>query len=114
MSCFFDLPNELILKVLRYTETMDIFGYFLSLNQNLQLRELDLPNCKSTSSEVLEDLLASCHSLQRLSLEGVELTPKMVARIFQNRQTCTTNLKNIDSKKLSKPDIMLLRNILGV
>ena len=24
MSCFFDLPNELILKVLRYTETMDI------------------------------------------------------------------------------------------
>ena len=164
MSCFFDLPNELILKVLRYTETMDIlrcgqvskrirtisndnslfqivnlsgkfvttdilemvlnkgckslnlsdsyiFGYFLSLNQNLQLRELDLPNCKSTSSEVLEDLLASCHSLQRLSLEGVELTPKMVACIFQNRQTCTTNLKNIDSKKLSKPDIMLLWNI---
>ena len=56
-----------------------IFGYFLNLNQNLQLRELDLPNCKSTSSEVLEDLLESCHSLQRLSLEGVELTPKMVA-----------------------------------
>ena len=94
MSCFLDLPDELILKVLRYTETMDIlrcgqvskrirtisndnslfktvnlsgkfvttdileivlnkgckslnlsdsyiFSYFLSLNQNLQLRELD-------------------------------------------------------------------------
>ena len=167
MSCFLDLPDELILKVLRYTETMDIlrcgqvskrirtisndnslfktvnlsgkfvttdileivlnkgckslnlsdsyiFGYFLSLNQNLQLRELDLPNCKSTSSEVLEDLLASCHSLQRLSLEGVELTSNMVAHIVQNRQTCTTNLKNIDTKKLSILDKMLLSKFLDV
>ena len=145
MPCFLDLPDELILKVLRYTETMDILrcgqvskrirtisndnslfqtvnlsgkfvttdileiilnkgckrlnlsdscisGYFSSLIQNIQLRELDLSNCKATTSEVLEDLLSSCNSLQKLSLKRVELTPKMVAHIVQNRQTCTTNL----------------------
>ena len=93
-----------------------IFGYFLSLNQNSQLRELDLSNCKAitTTSDVLEDVILSCHSLQRLSLEGVELTPKMVARIFQNRPTCTTSLINFGTDKLSKADKMLLRDILGI
>ena len=165
MSSFLDLPDELILKVFSYTETMDvlrcgqvskrirtisndnslfqtvnlsgkyvktniletvlnkgckslnlsdsyIFGYFLSLIQNSQLRELDLSNCKATTSDVLDDLLASCHSLQKLSLKEVELTSKMVAHIFQNRQTCATNLKNIGRNKLSRPDKMLLGNIL--
>ena len=130
MSSFLDLPDELILKVFSYTETMDvlrcgqvskrirtisndnslfqtvnlsgkyvetniletvlnkgckslnlsdsyIFGYFLSLIQNSQLRELDLSNCKATTSDVLEDLIASCHSLQKLSLKGVEHAQKM-------------------------------------
>ena len=89
-----------------------IFGYFLSLIQNSQLRELKLSNCKATS-DVLEDLIVSCYSLN-IELKGVDFTPKMVAFIFQNRQTCPTNFKNICTKKLSKRDKMLLWNILGV
>ena len=164
MSCFLDLPDELILKVLSYTETMNIFrcgqvskrirtisndnslfqtvnlcgicetdileivlnkgckslnlsdsyifGYFLSLIQNSQLRELNLSNCKA-NSDVLENLIVSCYSLN-IELKGVELTLKMVARIVQNRQTSTTNLKNICTKKLSKRDKILLWNILDV
>ena len=165
MSYFLDLPDELILKVLRYTEMTDIlicgqvskrirtisndkslfqivnlsgkfvtadileivlnkgckslnlsdsyiFGYFLSLIQNSQLRELNLSNCKA-NSDVLENLIVSCYSLN-IELKGVELTLKMVARIVQNRQTSTTNLKNICTKKLSKRDKILLWNILDV
>ena len=165
MSSFLDLPDELILKVFSYTETMDIlrcrqvserirtlsndnslyqtvnlcckyvktdileivlnkgckslnlsdsyiFGYFLSLIQNSQLRELNLSNCKA-NSDVLENLIVSCYSLN-IELKGVELTLKMVARIVQNRQTSTTNLKNICTKKLSKRDKILLWNILDV
>ena len=140
MSTFLDLPDELILKVLSYTETVDILrcGYvqnrriktisnddslfqivnlsgrclkanFLEIalnngcknlnlsgssiwgNLNLtlesQLRELDLSNCKLTRYEVYEELLASCHSLQTLSLEGLKMTPKILASIYRNEQT---------------------------
>ena len=122
MSSFLDLPDELILKVLSYTETVDILrcgrvsnrriktisndnslfqtvnlsnrclkAKFLetalnngckslnlsgssiwgSLNliQNSQLRNLDLSYCNG----VLEELLATCHSLQTLSLKGLKL-----------------------------------------
>ena len=140
MSSFLDLPDELILKVLSYTETADIFrcgrvsnrriktisndnslfqtvnlsarclktdfletalnngcktlnlsgsSIWGSLNLILesQLRELDLSNCKLTRYEVFEELLASCHSLQTLSLEGLKITPKILASICKNRQT---------------------------
>ena len=140
MSTFLDLPDELILKVLSYTETADIFrcgrvsnrriktisnddslfqrvnlsdrcltakfletalnngckslnlsGSSIWGNLNLtlesQLRELDLSNCKFTRYEVFEELLASCHSLQTLSLEGLKMTPKFLAGICKNRQT---------------------------
>ena len=139
MSSFLDLPDELILKVFSYTETVDLLKcgqvskkirtisndnslfqtvnlsnkYLkcdllatvlnkgckslnlsdssilgnLSLIQNSQLRELDLSNCKLTRYEVYEELLASCHSLQILSLKGLPLTPRMVTSICQNSQT---------------------------
>ena len=141
MSTFLDLPDELILKVLSYTETVDIFrcrrvsnrriktisndnslfqtvnlsnrclkanfletalnngckslnlsGSSIWGNLNLtlesQLRELDLSNCKlRTRPEVYEELLASCHSLQTLSLEGLKMTPNFLAGICKNRQT---------------------------
>ena len=140
MSTFLDLPDELILKILSYTETADIFrcgrvsnrriktisnddslfqrvnlggrclkakfletasnngckslnlsGSSIWGNLNLtlesQLRELDLSNCKLTRYEVFEELLASCHFLQTLSLEGLKMTPKILASICKNRQT---------------------------
>ena len=140
MSTFLDLPDELILKVLSYTETIDILrcgrvsnrriktisndnslfqtvnlsnrclkadfletalnnrckslnlsGSSIWGNLNLtlesQLTELDLSNCKLTSYEIYEKLLASCHSLETLSLEGLEMTPNILASICKNRQT---------------------------
>ena len=63
----------------------------LSLIQNSQLRELDLSNCRATfyysTSGVLEELVKSCDSLQKLSLIGLKLTPKMVSSICKNSQT---------------------------
>ena len=63
----------------------------LSLIQNSQLRELDLSNCRATTyystSGVLEELVKSCDSLQKLSLIGLKLTPKMVSSICKNNQT---------------------------
>ena len=140
MSTFLDLPDELILKVLSYTETIDILrcgrvsnrriktisndnslfqtvnlsnrclkaksletalnngckslnlsgsSIWGSLNLTLEshLTELDLSNCKLTRYEVYEELLASCHSLQTLSLEGLKMTPKILASIYRNEQT---------------------------
>ena len=143
MSSFLDLPDELILKVFSYTETVDLLKcgqvskkirtisndnslfqtvnlsnkYLkcdllatvlnkgckslnlsdssilgnLSLIQNSQLRELDLSNCRATTyystSGVLEELVKSCDSLQKLSLIGLKLTPKMVSSVCKNSQT---------------------------
>ena len=143
MSSFLDLPDELILKVFSYTETVDLLRcgqvskrirtisndnslfqtvnlsnkYLkcdllatvlnkgckslnlsdssilgnLSLIQNSQLRELDLSNCRATTyystSGVLEELVKSCDSLQKLSLIGLKFTPKMVSSICKNSQT---------------------------
>ena len=118
MSSFLDLPNEIILKVLSYSEITDILrcgqaskrirtisndkslfhivnlsGKYvttdflvtvlnkdcrsldisncsiwgnLSLIKKSQLRKLNLSNYKETTCEIVEDLLASCHSLQIL------------------------------------------------
>ena len=152
MSTFLDLPDELILKVLSYTETIDIFrcgrvsnrriktisndnslfqtvnlsdrclkanfletalnngckslnlsGSSIWGNLNLtlesQLRELDLSNCQLTRYEVYEELLASCHSLQTLSLEGLKMTPNFLAGICKNRQTLQVlNLYDVSVK----------------
>ena len=139
MSSFLDLPNEIILQVLSYTEITDIVrcgqvskrirtisndnslfrivnlsGKYvttafieavlnkgcrsldishcsiwgnLSLIKKPQLRKLNLSNYKETTCEIVEDLLASCHSLKILFLKGLKVTPKMVASICQNSQT---------------------------
>ena len=129
MSSFLDLPDELILKVLSYTEiadvlkcgqvskrirtisddnslfqTVDLSDKYvktdllaavlnkgckslnlsdssiwgnLSLIQNSRLRKLDITNCRASPYDVIEELLASCHSLQTLSLKGLQLTTRM-------------------------------------
>jgi F-box and leucine-rich repeat protein 1 (S-phase kinase-associated protein 2) len=129
MEHFLDLPDELILKVLSYTETLDILrcggvskrirtistdnSLFQSLNlsgkivkadfletvlnkdckslnlsnsfiqgnltltQISQLRKLDSSNCQEISYDVLEELLESCHSLQILSLNGLQLSTQI-------------------------------------
>ena len=141
MSSLLDLPDELILKVLSYTETVDILRcgqvskrirtisndnslfqtvnlsnkYLksdlvatilnkgckrlklsnsfiqgkLSLVQKSQLVKLDLSNCKEKeiSYGVVEELLASCRSLKKLSLKGLPLTSKRVACICKNSKT---------------------------
>ena len=153
MSSFLDLPDELILKVLSYTEiaevlkwgqvskrirtisddnslfqTVDLSDKYVktdllaavlnkgckSLNlsdssiwgsmslihssrltvwgsiiliQNSRLRKLDITNCRASPYDAIEELLASCHSLQILSLKGLQLTSRMVTSICQNSQT---------------------------
>ena len=129
MSSFLDLPDELILEVLSYTEiaevlkcgqvskrirtisddnslfqTVDLSDKYvktdlladvlnkgckslnlsdssiwgnLSLIQNSRLRKLDITNCRASPYDVIEELLASCHSLQTLSLKGLQLTTRM-------------------------------------
>ena len=123
------MPDELILKILSYTETVDILrcggvskririisndsSLFQSVNlsgkivkadfletvlnkdcislnlsnsfirgnltliKKSQLRKLDLSNCQEISYDVLEELLESCHSLQILSLNGLQFTTKI-------------------------------------
>ena len=153
MSSFLDLPDELILEVLSYTEiaellkcgqvskrirtisddnslfqTVDLSNKYVktdllaavlnkgckSLNlsdssiwgrvslihnsrltvwgniiliQNPRLRKLDITNCRASTYNTIEELLASCHSLQILSLKGLQLTSRMVTSICQNSQT---------------------------
>ena len=125
MSYFLNLPDELIMKIMSYTETVDILrcggvskririisndsSLFQSVNlsgkivkadfletvlnkdcislnlsnsfirgnltltQKSQLIKLDLSYCHEISYDVLEELLESCHSLQILSLNGLQL-----------------------------------------
>ena len=141
MSSFLDLPDELILKVLSYTETTDLLrcgqvskrirtissdnSLFQTVNlsnkylkcdllatvlnkgckslklsnsfiqgklillKKSQLIKLDLSNCKEKeiSKGVVEKLLASCQSLEKLSLKGLPLTSKRVACICKNSLT---------------------------
>ena len=165
MKSFLDLPEELILKVLSYTETTDVLrcgqvskkirtisnddSLFqtvilmdkyvktdllavvfnkgckslnltncsiwgnLSLIQNSKLIKLDLSNCKGTTYNVLEELVASSHSLQNLSLEGLLITQKMVVGICQNEQTLQgLTFYNSDFKLVSREEIGKLENLM--
>ena len=58
----------------------------LSLKNISQLRELDFEDC-FTSVGVVEEILASCCSLQKLVMPESSMTPKMAASICQNRKT---------------------------
>ena len=57
----------------------------LSLDKESQLRSLNLDDC--TNIEVLEELLASCYSLEKLEMQYATIGPKMEASIRQNGRT---------------------------
>ena len=57
----------------------------LSLDKESQLRNLNLDDC--TNIEVLEELLASCYSLEKLEMQYATIDPKMAASIRQNGKT---------------------------
>ena len=59
----------------------------LSLIKKSQLRKLNLSNYKETTSDIVEDFLGSCHSLDVLFLKGLKVTPKMVTSVCQNSQS---------------------------
>lgn len=61
----------------------------LKLNGNSSLKYLDLSWCESTVEDI-EVILASCHTLEKLSLANLELTPNMINSICtQNGETLT-------------------------
>ena len=74
----------------------------LSSNIKCQLRVLDLSQSAmvlygpcTENIEVLEELLFLCHSLKRLEMEGLLLTPKMAVSICMNGKTLQKlNLKH--------------------
>ena len=57
----------------------------LSLDKESQLRNLNLDDC--TNIEVLEELLASCYSLEKLEMQYATIGPKMTDSIRQNGKT---------------------------
>ena len=57
----------------------------LSLDKESQLRNLNLDDC--TNIEVLEELLASCYSLEKLEMQYATIGPKLEASIRQNGKT---------------------------
>ena len=57
----------------------------LSLDKESQLRNLYLDDC--TNIEVLEELLASCYSLEKLEMQYATIGPKLAASIRQNGKT---------------------------
>ena len=88
----------------------------LSLIQNSNLMELDLSNCEDycegTAYDVLEKLVASSHSLQKLSLAGLLITQKMVDSICQNGETLQAiTLHNSYIKLGNREGIMKLKNL---
>ena len=57
----------------------------LSLDKESQLRNLNLDDC--TNIEVLEELLASCYSLEKLEMQYATISLQMAASIQQNGKT---------------------------
>ena len=53
----------------------------LNLMEKSNLKYLDLSWCTCDEDIVLEELLASCHSLKKLSLKGVTISTNMVNRL---------------------------------
>ena len=64
-----------------------VMGRGLNLTKNSQLRHLDLRQCK-INAKAMSDLLFSCHNLERLSIDLLNLEPETVKSIcHQNRKT---------------------------
>ena len=65
----------------------DISGRNLVLNKASQLKYLDLNYCKANDHEVFESMLSACHSLQKLSMANLTLTPFIMKGISNNGET---------------------------
>ena len=64
-----------------------VMGRGLKLTKNSQLRHLDLRQCK-INAKAMSDLLFSCHNLERLSIDLLNLEPNTVKSIcHQNGKT---------------------------
>ena len=74
----------------------------LGLDKISHLSYLDLGDCEASSVKVFEDLLASCYTLEKLSLEDITLTSKIVEKMCcQNGKTLQIlNLCNCDGLNL--------------
>ena len=101
------LPSELIFKVLNYSESKDLVcsgqvskkSITISWDIKSQLRELYLEGCYNEvkddnglcrsvkNVEVLEELLATCYSLEKLEIQNWKITPKVAASVCQNNKT---------------------------
>ena len=66
----------------------------LKLNRPIQLQYLDLTETKSSSDEVLDELLGSCYSLQKLAVKH--------SKIFLFNRICQQNLKSLKVLNLEK------------
>ena len=79
----------------------------LSLCDKSQLRYLDLSDCDS-SGTILEDLLYSCKSLQKLSMYNLNITSSMINKFCcQNGKT----LKILDLDRCSGLDFNSIQSI---
>ena len=67
----------------------------ININKTLQLRSLNLFDCKDNSLCVLEELLGSCYSLQELSLSCLQLDTHIFYRV------CTQNCKTLQVLDMS-------------
>ena len=74
----------------------------LGLDKTSHLSYLDLDDCEASSVKVFEDLLASCYSLEKLSLAEITLSSKIVKNMcYQNGKTLQIlNLCNCDGLNL--------------
>ena len=74
----------------------------LGLDKTSHLSYLNLDDCEASSVKVFEDLLASCYSLEKLSLAEITLTSKIVKNMcYQNGKTLQIlNLCNCDGLNL--------------
>ena len=74
----------------------------LCIRKPSQLKYLDLDDCDYNNVKVIEELLASCYSLEKLSLSELTLTSKIVKSMcYQNGQTLQIiNLCNCDGLNL--------------
>ena len=104
------LPSELIFKVLTYSESKDLVcsdqvpkkSITISWDIKPQFRELYLEGCYNEDKddnglcrsvknvEVLEELLATCYSLEKLEIQNWKITPKVAASVCQNNKTLQT------------------------
>ena len=78
----------------------------LDLDKTSHLSYLDLDDCEASSVKVFEDLLASCYTLEKLSLAEITLTSKIVENMcYQNGKTlqilnlCNCDWLNLESMK---------------